>query len=157
MAEDQSAFLAGLPKYIGDIDDGATLIKVLEGMYRCDEIFTIHSNFIYMHTYCKCNEYQDENLFTMSVEDLQCMYQYYKHGLTNRYRLNFQNTKICDREYFMFKGKFTIVSLGRIYEENDLIFYTKDYANYITLTENGDYYTVPDYIKEGGYRTLYAD
>jgi hypothetical protein len=100
-----------------------------------------------MHTYCKCNEYQDENLFTMSVEDLQCMYQYYRRNLTNRYRLNFQNTKICGREYFMFGGKFTIVSLGGIYEENDLIFHTKDYANYIVLAEK--YYTVPDYIKNG--------
>jgi hypothetical protein len=147
MAEDQSEFLASLPENIGDIDDEATLIKVLEGIYRCDETFTIHSNFIYMHTYCRCNEYQDENLFTISFEDVQCMYQYYKRGLTNRYRLKFQNTKICGREYFMFKGKFTIVSLGGIYEENDLIFHTKDYANYITLTEK--YYSVPDYIKEG--------
>jgi len=114
MAEDQSEFLASLPENIGDIDDEDDLIRVLDDIYECAKTFTIYSNFIYMHTYCSCNEYQDENLFIMSVEDMQCMYQYYKRGLTNRYLLNFQKTKICGREYFMFGGKFTIVSLWDI-------------------------------------------
>jgi hypothetical protein len=149
MAEDQSEFLKGLPENIGDIDNEDDLIRVLGDMYECDDTFSIHKGFIYMYNNYSFEDTISENLFTISFDDIQHIYQYYKRGLSNRYKLRFQETKICGHDYLMFGGKFTIVSLGGLYEENDLIFYTKD-NNYIALTEK--YYSLPDYIKKGSVK-----